>query len=297
SISPYVLSLKEALRGKSIHALCNIGTSSIPSLLKSFKKADSGSLGVRILKGLGIFGVFILYFAYFGLINYISRSLIFVHNDSPLFSNILDFSDVYRIVSLLIGGIFGFFLGLLIHLKFNCPKNVRRAMILSGIGGIKEPLKDSIPEIIKTLGDLNLLSPYYQLKQNPIGAFIEDPFLKKAIVRIELCRTLGKIGIGSNLAVNVLVEKLLDNKQSVRREAALALGKLGSTASSAVPSLIQTLKDKKADIRWRAAEALGRIGQGTPQVISALEEVLYDKYDHVSAQAEFSLEKIKESQT
>ncbi len=293
ALAPFALSRKEALRGKSITSLSNIGAPAMPQLLTAIKKASSSGKGLRILIALGLIpglGTLLGAYSYF----YTSNGIL------GAFLSLLG----------------GMFLGTLAHSRNNSPANERRSAILSGIGSISDDLKELIPEIVKTLGELNLLTPYYQVKvkseklsiggkiryafglaYNTFMAFLEDPFRKKANVRVELCRTLGKIGQGSPLAVSVLVEKLSDNKDSVRRGAALALGKIGPFANTAIPNLINILKDRKPDVRWRAAEALGRIAEGTPQVISALEERLYDKYDHVSAQAEFSLELIKEKQS
>ncbi|MBN1803260.1 MAG: HEAT repeat domain-containing protein [Candidatus Lokiarchaeota archaeon] len=193
--------------------------------------------------------------------------------------------------------------------------NKKRAVIISYIGGIKVSLKDIIPDIVKTLGELNVLSTRILVAKKPAGKMtfgkkvgfawrrmwssVKAALTEagKTTVRVELCRTLGKIGKDSTLAINVLSEKLLDNKDIVRRSAALSLGNLGKESINAVPNLVELCQDHKADVRWRASEALGRIGEGTPQVISALEELLYDKADHVSAQAEFSLEQIKEIQS
>jgi HEAT repeat protein len=122
---------------------------------------------------------------------------------------------------------------------------------------------------------------------------IEKSILK-TFIRVEAARALGKIGEGSEEALNALQQSLTDRKAIVRREAALALGKLGSSSSSAVPSIINALNDKNPDVRWRASEALGLIKVNKPEVISGLEALVHDVCDYVCESAINALDNITE---
>ncbi len=190
--------------------------------------------------------------------------------------------------------------------------NKMRIELISGSGGIKGDFTSSIPEIIQTLQEIDVLKSRYSvilpekdinfkkkmgfyLKRawTSLKSFIEDPLYRKVQIRAEITRALGKYGNGSDLTVDTLIDALHDFRNIVRRSAALSLGELGDTASKAIPALIQALNDKFPDVRWRASEALGKMGVNTPEIISGLEKLLYDQFDNVSVSAEFALDKIK----
>ena len=77
---------------------------------------------------------------------------------------------------------------------------------------------------------------------------------------------------GNPLAVEQLMQALVDASPKVRRSAAKALGETGS--ASATGALIRELLDGESDIRSEAAEALGRLGhtEGINPLIDALED-------------------------
>ena len=77
---------------------------------------------------------------------------------------------------------------------------------------------------------------------------------------------------GNPLAIEQLVQALVDASPKVRRSAAQALGETGS--ASATGALVRELLDGESDIRSEAAEALGRLGhaEGIDPLIDALED-------------------------
>ncbi|MFX0135851.1 MAG: HEAT repeat domain-containing protein [Candidatus Hodarchaeota archaeon] len=119
---------------------------------------------------------------------------------------------------------------------------------------------------------------------------------RKASIRVEAARALGKMGIDSEEAILALEKALNDPKSNVRRESALSLGKLGSLAKIAVPSLVKALNDKNPDVRWRASEALGFIGVNTEDVISSLNELIHDECDYVCESAINALDSLTEEE-
>lgn len=77
---------------------------------------------------------------------------------------------------------------------------------------------------------------------------------------------------GNPLAIEQLVQALVDASPKVRRSAARALGETGS--ASATGALVRELLNGESDIRSEAAEALGRLGhaEGIDPLIDALED-------------------------
>ncbi|MDJ0581622.1 HEAT repeat domain-containing protein [Crocosphaera sp.] len=98
--------------------------------------------------------------------------------------------------------------------------------------------------------------------------------------------SLGKIG--SETAVNSLIEALSDSDSDVKKNAAEALGKIGSEA--VVNALIEALSDSDSDVRSNAAEALGKIGSET--AVNALIEALSDSDSDARSNAAKALGKI-----
>jgi HEAT repeat protein len=105
-------------------------------------------------------------------------------------------------------------------------------------------------------------------------------------VRDAIMKALGQIG--SQEAVNRLLEALESENTSVYGLATYWLGKIGS--GSAVEALLKALKHNNSYFRQRAAEALGEIRN--EDVVAALCEVLNDDDEKVRFYASFSLIKI-----
>ena len=93
---------------------------------------------------------------------------------------------------------------------------------------------------------------------------------KSADSRARAAYAMGRSG--NPLAIEQLVQALVDASPKVRRSAARALGETAST--SATGALVQELLNGESDIRSEAAEALGRLGhaEGIDSLIEALED-------------------------
>ncbi|MFW9822344.1 MAG: HEAT repeat domain-containing protein [Candidatus Thorarchaeota archaeon] len=177
-------------------------------------------------------------------------------------------------------------------------RNNMKVIIISALGGVGVEANQAIPILA------NLLSlPEQEQEYNPsftnilkraIIAFLKDPLGRKAAIRVELARALGKIGSESQDAVVTLGSALNDPKYTVRKEAALSLGKLGTFASSSIPLLVKVLEDRNPDVRWRASEALGMIGVKKDEVIENLNNLIHDKCDYVCESAINALDNLTE---
>ncbi|MFX1275449.1 MAG: HEAT repeat domain-containing protein [Promethearchaeota archaeon] len=194
--------------------------------------------------------------------------------------------------------------------------NRRRILIIASIGAMEVDLTDKIPKIIEIFEKSGILRPkrlilekpenlkkfnekfkyYFKLLSNRILSSLNNAYSKTTSVRVQISRTLGKIGHNSELAIDVLIEALKDPMNIVRRTSALAVGNLGANAQNAIPALIAALHDRESEVRWRAAEALGKIGIMTPEIETGLEMLYHDKYDYVSTAADFALDLIKRNQ-
>ena len=97
---------------------------------------------------------------------------------------------------------------------------------------------------------------------------------------------LGKIS--NDKAVQPLIQNLRHGESHVRYETIKALGKIGS--DQAIESLVKMLKDESEFIRETAAEALGEIG--SKKSFSPLIQTLNDKHESVRQMAAKSLRKI-----
>ena len=179
-----------------------------------------------------------------------------------------------------------------------------KRIIISAIGGIGQDAKDAISilgsilkterENIEDRRNIFYNPTIFKKITSPIINRLKEPLSKKALIRVETARALGRIGMNSEEAVINLEYALIDPKAIVRKESALSLGKLGSSASIAVPSLIKALKDKNPDVRWRASEALGLIRISTEEVISGLNSLIHDKCDYVCEAAINSIDDLTE---
>ena len=173
-----------------------------------------------------------------------------------------------------------------------------KILIISAIGGIGKEANQAIPIIIDFLKNPDQQKVYSKsfgasLKR-ALTAFIQDPTSKKATIRVEAARSLGRIGFDSEDAIHSLEKALNDPKKVVRRESALSVGKLGLPAKIVIPSLIKALDDKNPEVRWRSSEALGVIGVGTEDVISSLNNLVHDEVVYVSESATVALDKLAE---
>ena len=184
-----------------------------------------------------------------------------------------------------------------------------KIIIISALGGIGLDGEEAIPTLVNLLknpaqeekqvkilknaaqeeeyGKMSDISrtTYGFIIKRAILAFLKDPLARKATIRVESARALGKIGSNSADAIYALESALNDPKNIVRREAALSLGKLGSSATKTIPTLIKALGDRNPDVRWRISEALGKIGVNTEEVISCLNTLVHDKCDYVCESA------------
>ncbi|MGK7957573.1 MAG: NACHT domain-containing NTPase, partial [Crocosphaera sp.] len=105
-------------------------------------------------------------------------------------------------------------------------------------------------------------------------------------VRAYAAEALGKIG--SETAVKPLIKALIHSGNDVRRNAAEALGKIGN--ETAVKALINALSNDIPVVTWIAAEALGKIGSET--AVNPLIEELSDSDSDVRKNAADLLGKI-----
>jgi len=173
-----------------------------------------------------------------------------------------------------------------------------KIIIISALGGIGTEAKAAIPTIINYLKipeqGLEYIPSFINRIKRAFLAILKDPLRRKAFIRGELARALGKIGFDSEDSVYALELALNDPKSLVRREAALSLGKLGSHATSGIPSLIRALEDLNPDVRWRSSEALGKIGVKSEEVISGLNELIHDKCDYVCDSAINAIDSLTE---
>ncbi|MCI0527428.1 MAG: HEAT repeat domain-containing protein, partial [Nitrospira sp.] len=101
---------------------------------------------------------------------------------------------------------------------------------------------------------------------------------------------LGKIG--SEQAIEALIQALHDEDSDIRGLAAWALGRIGN--KRAVVALIQALHHADSDVRWSATEVLGEIG--SEQAIEALIQALYHEDRFVRWLAAWVLGKIESEQ-
>jgi HEAT repeat protein len=86
---------------------------------------------------------------------------------------------------------------------------------------------------------------------------------KKEALRMAALDTIGKIAVGSDKALAVLIKVASKDKKADNRVIALdALGKLGKDAVVAAPVVAKQLKDKNAMVRASAIKAIANIGIG-----------------------------------
>ena len=88
--------------------------------------------------------------------------------------------------------------------------------------------------------------------QEQLVNYIND---KNPYIRTATVETLGEIG--SEKAVNYLIQSLQDSEATVRATAAKSLGQIGSEL--AINSLIQAFDDQDETVRIYAIEAVGKI--------------------------------------
>jgi HEAT repeat protein len=90
------------------------------------------------------------------------------------------------------------------------------------------------------------------------------------IIRWGAADALGRLG--SESALEPLIDLLGDKEPWVRSSAAEALGRIGSEA--ALAPLAEALKDEDRFVRWKAAEALGELGSeaALPYLKSVVED-------------------------
>jgi HEAT repeat protein len=99
--------------------------------------------------------------------------------------------------------------------------------------------------------------------------------------RFQAAYLLGQLEPQAALAVNPLVDTLLDGDMHVRKMAVVALGDIGAEAAPAVSALGRILRnDPEETVRRRAAVALGEIG--AQEAIAVLEDACsQDESDEV----------------
>lgn len=271
----------ENVRGKAADALRSIGEEAVPTLSKEVETTENRfNYPYRISKISEI--VLIL-----SLIPYVLGLVFMFH---PLFSSFIMWQPILIILGLIIFGIG----------KYNETKRIThlRVIIISALGGIGVKAQDAILTLLNQLkvGEQEeRFEPSFKNKiRRKLKTFYEDPLAMKASIRIESARSLGKIGVNSEPAINGLELALNDPREKVRREAALSLGKLGESAKIAIPSLLRALKDENPDVRWRASEALGKIGVNTEDVITNLNGLVHDECDYVCESAINAIDSLTE---
>jgi len=105
---------------------------------------------------------------------------------------------------------------------------------------------------------------------------------RNGLIRTEVAKTLGNIGIRSSAVVPELVRLLRDDAdRAVRVEAIRSLGKIGEGAKIASQALATVLRqDGEDDLRGEAVRALARVDPSTTTT-STLRRTLDDSSGHV----------------
>lgn len=273
----------ENVRGKAADGLRSIGEAAVPALTKEL---ESVKIKFKNLYRVANLGYYILILS---VIPYVF-SLLFLFLFPPLWTYFLLWQPILIVLGLLI-----FEIG---NYKELSRQTEMKIIIISALGGMGINANDAIPVLVNFLKIPEQEEEYVYSFINNIKrafkAFSKDPLSKKASIRVESARALGKIGFNSEDTTRALEYALNDPKKKVRRETALSLGKLGESAKSAIPSLLNALKDKNPDVRWRTSEALGKIGVNTEDVISNLNELIHDEFDYVGESAINAIDSLTE---
>jgi HEAT repeat protein len=116
-----------------------------------------------------------------------------------------------------------------------------------------------------------------EMKSAPVDAVKSVQVLLKdddADVRAVALEAVGTLG---ETAIPILVGSLKDTSADIRRGAALGLARVGAPASEAVPALSAALADSEPTVRQAAAQALGEIGPAARAAVPELVQGLKDR--------------------
>lgn len=109
--------------------------------------------------------------------------------------------------------------------------------------------------------------------------------------------TIGSIGPKAVHAVPVLIQALNSKDHSVERAAALALGPVSVGSDLAVEALVEKLKYEEvdSDIAWFCAESLGIIGAPAKGSLTLLRQLSSSTNQSMTDSSKSAVEKIEES--
>ncbi|MEG4280975.1 HEAT repeat domain-containing protein [Microcoleus sp. MON1_C1] len=109
-------------------------------------------------------------------------------------------------------------------------------------------------------------------------------------VRRDAAQALGTLGNASEIVINALLLRLLQDKDLfVPLFAAQALGNLGNASETVIKALLLRLQDEDLLVRFLAAQALGNLGNTSEAVINALLLGLEDEDNSMRASAASAL--------
>jgi HEAT repeat protein len=170
----------------------------------------------------------------------------------------------------------------------SAPDPVARAFAACYLAGMGRRAEAAVPALIRVLADATPIDPV-ACQGNYGGGFTLQTG-RKSSPGLEAAGALG--AIGSNTAIDPLLQAIRGTNRDVKRNVAHALGLLQDPRS--VEALIAASRDADALVRTESAVGLGR--QRDPRGIAALITLLKDADDAVRWEAAAGLGRVRDPQ-